>query len=113
MYHMYLHPRRHDETITATINSQTMFFTQANSIIVTCAWVAKVILTERYPKICGIDISLIIDKAVEFFQYSIRTSGHLVTTTFNTLFPLLLCSIVTAQDNKHNVVLDNNAQFYA
>ena len=84
-----------------------MFFTQANTIIITCAWVAKVILTERYPKICGIDIGLIIDKAVEFFQYSIRTSNHLVTTTFNTLFPLLFCSIVTAQDNKHRVVANN------
>ena len=79
-----------------------MLFTQANNIVLVCAWAAKAILTERYPKICGVDIGFIIDKAVEFFQYSICTSNDMVTITFNNPYSSMFGSPVTYSNNQHN-----------
>ena len=82
-----------------------MFFTQANNIVLICAWAAKAILTERYPKICGIDIGFIIDKAVEFFQYSISTSNNMVTITFNNPYSSMFGSSVAFSIDQHNAAI--------
>ena len=82
-----------------------MFFTQANNFVLICAWAAKAILTERYPKICGVDIGFIIDKAVEFFQYSMCTSNNMVTIIFNNPYSSMFGSSFTYSNNPQSAAI--------
>ena len=82
-----------------------MLFTQASNFVLICARAAKAILTERYPKICGVDIGFIIDKAVEFFQYSMCTSNNMVTIIFNNPYSSMFGSSLTYSNNQHSAAI--------
>ena len=83
-----------------------MLFTQANNIVLICAWAAKAILTERYPKICGVDIGFIIDKAVEFLQYSMCTSNNMVTIIFNNPYSTMFSSLFAHSKNQQSAIIN-------